>query len=407
VAEGEVTADSPLTPEDQAQADVRPYIGVYVDRLKESGALSDPAVEQAFCRVPRHLFVERFFIGDEDKGWTPVEHDPGRPKPEHLETIYSGAALITHRRDNLGTSASSQPALMANMLQLLELRPGMRVLELGAGTGYNAGLLAELVGDPALITTLDIQADVVEHARRSLARAGYSGVAVQCRDGFQGAPEAAPFDRIVATVGCPDLSPRWVEQLAPSGFMLIPLRHAGANPLLRVWQEEGKSEGDTLVGAVVGFSGFMAVQGALADPAYYASSHAQPAANPADEERPVWPNLSDRRLDFWFYLGVRDARTRLFRWVSSFGLVDETSGRSGRIEQDRLVGDPALLDELDALYAEWRASGGPDMLRFRLRFVPADGTIDAVPAPPSTAGPWTWPGKYYRRQFALRPDRWS
>lgn len=64
--------------------------------------------------------------------------------------------------------------------------------------------------------TLDIQPDVVEQARRSLARAGNGAVAVQCRDGFEGAPEAAPFDRIVATVGCSDLSSRWVEQLAPT-----------------------------------------------------------------------------------------------------------------------------------------------------------------------------------------------
>jgi protein-L-isoaspartate(D-aspartate) O-methyltransferase len=132
----------------------------------------------------------------------------------------------------------------------------------------------------------------------------------------------------VATVGCPDVSPRWVEQLAPSGFILVPLRHAGANPLVRARREDGD-----LVGAVVGFSGFMAVRGALADPAYYASSHAPPVADGAEEERPVWPELGgplrpERRLDFWFYLGVRDPRARLFRWFSSFGLEDKESGRT-------------------------------------------------------------------------------
>src|SRR5439155_24991906 len=141
------------------------------------------------------------------EGWTAVEHDPQRPRPEHLEQIYSERALITRLRDNLGTSSSSQPALMADMLQLLDVRPGLRVLEIGAGTGYNAALLAELTGDPSLVTTIDIQPDVVEQTRRSLVRAGYGGVRVLCRDGFAGAPEAAPFDRIVATVGCPDLSP--------------------------------------------------------------------------------------------------------------------------------------------------------------------------------------------------------
>jgi protein-L-isoaspartate(D-aspartate) O-methyltransferase len=226
----------------------------YVDRLKASGHLPDPAVERAFHSVPRHLFVERFFVGSEADGWTQVDHDPARPEADHLATIYSDAALITRLVENRGTSSASQPTLVAQMLHLLELRPGARVLEIGAGTGYNAALIAAVVGDPSLVTTLDIQEDVVAQARRSLAQAGLGGVTVRCRDGAEGAPEAAPFDRIVATVGLPNLSPAWAEQLAPDGFMLLPLRHASGNPLVRVVPEPGSGD---LVGAIVGFSGFM------------------------------------------------------------------------------------------------------------------------------------------------------
>jgi len=100
-----------------------------VDTLRASGALREAPVEQAFRRVPRHLFVGRFFVGSETEGWTEIEHDPEHPRPEHLEKIYSGAALITRLQDNLGTSSLSQPALMADMLQLLDVRQGMRVLE--------------------------------------------------------------------------------------------------------------------------------------------------------------------------------------------------------------------------------------------------------------------------------------
>ena len=129
--------------------DAQPYLAAYVDALKESNVLREPAVERAFRRVQRHLFVGRFYVGSETEGWTPVDHDPERPDPAHLEKIYSEAALITRLQDNLGTSSSSQPGLMADMLQLLDVRPGMRVLEIGAGTGYNAALLAELTGDAA------------------------------------------------------------------------------------------------------------------------------------------------------------------------------------------------------------------------------------------------------------------
>jgi protein-L-isoaspartate(D-aspartate) O-methyltransferase len=120
------------------------------------------------------------------------------------------------------------------MLELLDLAPGMKVLEIGTGTGYNAALVTEIVGDQGLVVTVDVAEDVVDQTRRLLDRAGYPGIHVLVRDGFDGAPEDAPFDRIVVTVGCSDLSPRWAEQLADGGFMLVPLEHAGAHPLFRV-----------------------------------------------------------------------------------------------------------------------------------------------------------------------------
>ena len=77
----------------------------------------------------------------------------------------------------------------------------MKVLEVGAGTGYNAALLAEIVGDQRLVVTVDVLEDVVEQTRRLLAGAGTRRSRC-CWDGFDGVPEQAPFDRIVATVGC-------------------------------------------------------------------------------------------------------------------------------------------------------------------------------------------------------------
>jgi protein-L-isoaspartate(D-aspartate) O-methyltransferase len=357
--------------------------------------------------VPRHLFLERFFTGDEENGWSPVEHDPAHPRPEQLEMIYSEVALITRLDGNSPTSSTSQPPLVADMLKLLELGPGMRVLEIGTGAGYNAALTAEVVGDPTLVVTIDIQQDVIDDAQRSLARAGYASVTALCRDGFEGAPEAAPFDRIVATVGCPDISPQWVTQLAASGFMLIPLRHAGANPLVRVWREDGE-----VVGRVVGFSGFMAIQGKLWDERYFDLSRPRP--DETEEERPVWTELAygdtdeskreagKLRLAFWFFLGLRDHRTRLFRWFSSFGLEDELTGRTARFETDRLVGNSDLLDELEAHYREWRSLNAPDITRFNVRFVPVGSHARATsPQASSSQRTWSLPGPLYWREFSL------
>jgi protein-L-isoaspartate(D-aspartate) O-methyltransferase len=160
-----------------AQAHLRQLIDGYADRLKAEGALRSPAVERAFRTVPRHRLLEIFFHRSVDAAdFTAVHHDPARPRPEDLELIYSDTALGTRLVEQFGArlpgSSISQPSLVADMLEVLELTRGACVLELGAGTGYNAALLAELVGDQRLVSTVDVAEDVVAQTRRLLAGAG-------------------------------------------------------------------------------------------------------------------------------------------------------------------------------------------------------------------------------------------
>ena len=187
-------------------------VGSYVDGLVGRGVVRSAGVERAFRAVRRDLFVERFWVGRDSA------HEVGADgwSAEALGLVYADEALIT-RRDAEGnpTSSASQPSVVAMMLEALDLRPGMRVLEIGAGTGYNAALMAEVVGDPRLVTTIDIDPDVVAQTRGLLARAGYGAVEVICGDGARGHAASAPFDRVVATVGCSDISWDWVEQIQP------------------------------------------------------------------------------------------------------------------------------------------------------------------------------------------------
>jgi protein-L-isoaspartate(D-aspartate) O-methyltransferase len=97
------------------------------------------------------------------------------------------------------------------------------VVEIGAGTGYNAALLAHVVGDGGRVTTLDLDEDIVAGARAHLAAAGVTGVRVVCADGWAGYVEAAPFDRIILSVGAHDISPAWRAQLVPGGRLVLPL----------------------------------------------------------------------------------------------------------------------------------------------------------------------------------------
>ena len=176
-----------------------------VDGLRESGRLSGPAVEEAFRAVPRHLFL------------------PGVP----LGRAYADEAVAVQAVDGVTTSSASQPSMMAIMLGQLDLRPGHRVLEIGAGTGYNAALMARIVGPDGRVVSVDIDADLVDRAARHLADAGVDGVELACADGALGYPAAAPYDRIVLTVGSGDVRPEWVAQLAPGGRLLLPLAVRG------------------------------------------------------------------------------------------------------------------------------------------------------------------------------------
>src|SRR5436190_10728626 len=122
-------------------------------------------------QVPRHAFLESFFRPDAEGTWR--EHSFDADDADHLAIAYADDALVTRMTGDIATSSISQPGLVGQMLELLALEPGMRVLEIGAGTGYNAALMAELVGPEGMVVTVDIDADVAEQAARLLAANGY------------------------------------------------------------------------------------------------------------------------------------------------------------------------------------------------------------------------------------------
>lgn len=211
-----------------------------VRRLRDGSSPPSERVLGAFETVPRHLFLPEV--------------------PE--ETAYADDAIVT-KRDAEGRpiSSSSQPSIMAQMLDQLDLAPGRRVLEIGAGTGYNAALMAELVSPGGEVVTVDLDADLAARARENLAGAGYSGVTVVCADGAAGHPERAPYDRIIATVGVWDLAPAWLAQLAPGGRIVVPLDLGGPQRSVAFEAADGYWAGRSALPC-----GFMRLRGTFAGP---------------------------------------------------------------------------------------------------------------------------------------------
>ncbi|MEU7060308.1 methyltransferase domain-containing protein [Streptomyces sp. NPDC046197] len=195
-----------------------------VREIDASGAwASDPVWRESFEAVPRHLFVPYYYVvgaGGYERRWG--ESPDPEARERWLRGAYEDVPLATRLRDGELVSSSSQPSLMARMLAELGVEDGSRVLEIGAGTGYNAALLAHRLGDDDLVTTVDLEPEITESARGHLAAAGYRP-AVVTRDGARGVPERAPFDRIMATCALPSIPRAWLVQCAPGGRILTPI----------------------------------------------------------------------------------------------------------------------------------------------------------------------------------------
>lgn len=212
------------------------------EKLVAGGWIASPAVEEAFRRVPRHLFV---------------------PDGTSLEKAYDAQRAVYTKQDEHGVNISSvsAPWLQARMIAQAGIEPGMRVLEIGSG-GYNAALLAEVTGDEGLAVTMDIDPEITGNAAAYLEKAGYGDrVRVITADGEDGLPGHAPYDAIVSTVGTWDIPPAWRHQLAGGGTLVLPMRMKMITRSLALVRD-----GDHWQGVSAEVCGFVPMQGIGAAP---------------------------------------------------------------------------------------------------------------------------------------------
>lgn len=358
-----------------------------VDRMIGEGALWSPPLIAAFRATPRHRFLERFYqYQSQDNRWREVvTRDPG---PAELAWVYADRALITHvyqgdpgdPRSAVACSSSSQPSLMAEMLEDLKLRPGLRVLEIGTGTGYNAALLAHVVG-PGQVVSVEVDRNVLAEAWDHLRAFGERGVVVHQADGRLGWAEAAPYDRLMVTAASDDLEPAWLQQLQPGGLLLAPLVLAcGLAFLVRGSVAEG------------------VFQGRLVRPAFFLGLRGEGEAGPVEvAEPPTTSRLQSRPAPWAEWFAQASPRLRwlrfqlalvFFGWLRGLGIHYRTLP-SGRGIYG--VGDGAALCWLgprhwhsngaagrQVAWKLWRAfldAGGPWPTEFALRACPQGGLL--------------------------------
>lgn len=208
-----------------------------VDRLLASRTITTHAVEAAFSVVPRHVFV---------------------PPSTPLEEVYAVDRAVITKRDEHGAHLSSVSAtyIQARMIEQAGVGRGMRVLEIGSG-GYNAALLAEVVGPEGWVVSVDIDADITDRARELLDETGYGDrVEVVLADAEHGVPGQGGFDRILVTVGAWDIAPAWLASLVSDGVIVVPLRMNGVNRTVAFHRD-----GEHLVSSSAEVAGFVPMQG--------------------------------------------------------------------------------------------------------------------------------------------------
>lgn len=225
--------------------------------LREGGSMQSEWVREAFTDIPRENFVPRFFrkqIGSGGNGRTALV-DGGDPnqRDEWLRGVYADEVLVVQLApapdivDPVGvpTSSSSMPTVMAGMLEVLDLRPEHRVLEIGTGTGYNAALLCHRVGEDHVVS-VELDPVLGRAAGQALADVGLHPT-VHIGDGAAVLPGQGPFDRIIATAAADHIPPAWITQLAPGGMIVVDLRGSLDGSLVRLARTgEDKVEGKLL-----------------------------------------------------------------------------------------------------------------------------------------------------------------
>lgn len=343
------------------------------------GHLADPALRAAVAAVPREAFLgERVFrlVPDSSPAlWTPVyATDPDWAavaytdeslvtQLDHGSTDTSGAGLV----GGVPTSSSTLPSLVVGMIDDLDLRPGMRVLEIGTGTGYSTALLCERLGD-ACVTSIEVDPDVAERAAKALNAAGYRPRLV-VGDGLEGYAEAGPYDRIIATCAVRHIPWPWLEQAAPGAIILATL-FGWQQAYFLAWLE-ATSPGEVRGRYAGHYAGFMPARPHAAPPLGTVTRPAGPS-RPTDLD-PMLLHGADSPTRLVAQLAVPDARvmagvngncptTIVWDSVSGSGAWVESSGDGGWLVQQG--GPVALWDQIESAVLAWRQAGSPGYDQF-------------------------------------------
>lgn len=368
----------------------RARLAELADGFIESGDLRSAEWREAFLSTWRHPYIPAYYPAldrppvlcinpDQRAGW--------------LDNVYSDQTLITKVmpkplsrvfRPALGwvhTSSSTLPSLVLRMLEALDVHDGMRVLEIGTGSGYNCALLCQRLGSE-LVTSVDVDAELVDLARERLSAQGFKPHLVAV-DGAEGHPAGGPYDRIISTCAVPAIPTAWLGQVAPGGVILTDVHGALGGTLVRLTLDDnGVATGHFLPF----WTGFIPMRHAdPGEPTATAWSAEEPTSSTTDVDPSM---LLDQLhpLGFvaqWQLPGVQRApaasetgEPAVTVWAADGSEATvETTEHAGRYRVSE-TGPRRIWQDVELIHEFWQSARRPGFERFGLTATPT--------------GQWVW-----------------
>ncbi|MGH3313068.1 MAG: methyltransferase domain-containing protein [Streptomyces sp.] len=324
-------------------------------RLLGGRGLLPPEWRTVWEQVPREAFIP-------PKIWRqgPQRCEPLTSEADWWALVHSDEPVVTQIDDGhdggpgIATSSNSMPSMVAQMLDLLDVRDGDRVLEIGTATGYVAALLCQRLGGDKVFS-IELDPQLAEQARSHLAAAGYTPTLV-CGDGEKGWPEAAPYDRLIATCALRHVPLDLVDQVTPGGVIVAPMaREFWSGAVVRlIVQDDG-----TAGGSFRGGASYMPMRSHRAGPrAPVEQDSARERANPLDPRQLL-------SLSFALYGGARMPDVKMVHAATDDGVrvwLRDRDGSGAIADPDGTVreyGPRGLWAEVEAAHAEYVDLGEP------------------------------------------------
>jgi protein-L-isoaspartate(D-aspartate) O-methyltransferase len=345
------------------------------------------ATQKAYLATPRHLFVKRYREWG-IREWQEVNKEN---LEEHLATLYTDKPLILFGEDDDDIpSTISQPSFVLKMLDMLQIKPGHTIFELGAGSGWNAALMGCLVGSEGHVYSLEIIPEVAQSATETIETLDLKNVSVITADGGDGYNANVQYDRAIFTAGAYDLPCHFYRQMKEGSLLLIVIKNQGGGDNLFLLQKKADCfESLDSMGC-----GFVQLKGK------YQFDSLEPTNI---ETLPEWADLQQQeisRMPFWWggkgkgsflwltmgiraFLSISDPSFRAFkiekttaqsREYQYFGLWDQEHNSLVIAQDDLLIAyrNESARDRLLQKVKEWVDLGMPSAASFTLQVYPID-----------------------------------